>query len=354
MKKLVKKISNILLGILLLFFGLSISSCGDDQEEEKQETAFYNIHINNVIELLDENKIKIQFKLTDDEQIGVKGKTDDDFDVFEKVIGDDEDLTDPLEANRYIVPTPSSYAYASMIVMDLSGSVINDIEVIKSSSINYINNLFSNINSGNLKIGVYFFDGRTNLQEVIPFSSSQTDIIQAVENMNQGLQQHIQTALYHGVSQSCDLMTNQLQNFYNNPDLTLYASSIVVFSDGQNSNYVGIDRNIMNAKIQQTNTNTQFYCIAAGNDIDLNVVKNIGINGHFTITDYSKLNEGLNEVLGLIIREANSNYELEFCTAKRGINVSFRLKVKGFETYQVGQNYFNTENFSEDIICTIN
>jgi len=59
-------------------------------------------------------------------------------------------------------------------------------------------------------------------------------------------------------------------------------------------------------------------------------------------------------VLDLIIREANSNYELEFCTAKKGIEVQFRIEVKGFQTVQSGQSYFDTTGFSTDYSCIIN
>lgn len=356
--------------ILLLFIIALFTSCEDDcflgiigPCDDPIETTdddgniinsdLFTINIENTETIISENKVKVRFKLLDENNIGVPGKNDEDFNLFESVQNENEQLIDPLEAPRLIVPSPESYGYATMIVMDLSGSVINEIEDIKTASIDYVDNLFDAINSGSLSVGVYFFDGRVQLQEVIEFSNSRDDIIDAISSMTTSLQEEPQTALYHAVVQSCDLITNQVTLFNQNETIKIFSTSIVVFSDGNNSNFQNIDRPQMNNRINQTSANgTEFYAIGAGETINSDVVNEIGRDAFFLIDNYSELNEGLNNVLEIIIREANSNYELEICTAKRGIPVTYRLEVADSQTFG-GNGSYTTEQFSNINECLL-
>lgn len=339
------------------FLGI-IGPCDEEQTITDDDgniinSDLFSINVENTETIIPENKIKVRFKLLDDDNIGVPGKSDEDFNLFESVQNESEQLIDPLEAPRFIVPSPESYGYATMIVMDLSGSVINEIEDIKIASIDYVDNLFDAINSGSLSVGVYFFDGRVQLQEVIDFSNSRDDIIDAISNMDTSLQEEPQTALYHAVVQSCSLITNQVSLFNQNEAIKIFSTSVVVFSDGNNSNFQDIDRSQMNARINQTSANgTEFYAIGAGQTINSDVVNEIGRDAFFLIDNYSELNEGLNSVLEIITREANSNYELEICTAKRGIPVTYRLQVKGSQTFG-GNGSYTTEQFSNMNECAL-
>lgn len=355
---IIMKTLKTLLSLILLF---TLSSCdcflgfiGPDCDEPiEPESSFFNITIENTEKITEENKIKVRFKVTDDTGIGVANKTDSDFNLFEQAQSENEQLIDPSEAPRLIVPSPESYGYATMIIIDLSGSVIDEIGNIKTASIDYVNNLFNSINSGNLEVGIFFFDGRTELQQVIDFSTSRNEIIDAISGMTRDLQVEIQTALYHAVIQSCDKINLKTNEFQSNPDIKIYASSIVIFSDGNNSNFVNVSNSQMVSKIAANSLDTDFYCISAGNNPNLDVVNQIGFDGLFQIDNYSQLNGGLNEVLNLIIREANSNYELEICTAKRGTNVNYRLEVKDSETIG-GTGTYNTDGFNPQNQCSIN
>ena len=108
----------------------------------------------------------------------------------------------------------------------------------------------------------------------------------------------------------------------------------------------------MNTSINATVNNTGFYVIGAGANVDASVIADIGRNGQFLIDNYSQLNTGLNSVLDVIRREANSNYELEICTAKSGTEVVFRLESIGTPT-QGGTGTYDTNGFTGNN-CTIN
>jgi hypothetical protein len=235
--------------------------------------------------------------------------------------------------------------------MDLSGSVINEIENIKSAATVYVSNLFNEINSGALEVAIYYFDGREQLQELIGFSTSSQQIITAISGMSQALQQDVSTNLYGAVVQSCSIMQTKKNQIQNDPATNIWSSSIVYFSDGKNQDFFS-NREDMNASINATATNTGFYVIGAGNDIDTSVIADIGRNGQFLIDNYSQLNTGLNNVLDVIRREANSNYELEICTGKTNIEVEFRLEAKGFVT-SGGTGLYDTSGFTGNN-CTIN
>jgi hypothetical protein len=126
---------------------------------------------------------------------------------------------------------------------------------------------------------------------------------------------------------------------------------MVFFSDGKNQDFFS-NREDMNASINNTLFNTGFYVIGAGNDIDTSVITDIGRNGQFLIDNYSQLNSGLNNVLDVIRREANSNYELEICTGKSNIEVEFRLESKGTPTLG-GTGTYDTNGFTGNN-CSIN
>jgi len=327
--------------------------CSCSKDDDNSNLPGYSIEIKNIQTLVNESKIKISFKLTDENNIGIANQTDSDFNLYERALidGETEQLIDPSEAPRLIVPNPQNYRYATMIVMDLSGSVIDEIENIKSAATLYVSNLFSEINSGALEVAIYYFDGREQLQELINFSTSSQDIIAAIGSMNAGLQQDISTNLYGAVVQSCTIMQAKKAAIQNDPNTNIWASSMVFFSDGQNQDFFN-NRNDMNTSINATLDNTGFYVIGAGNNVDPRVITDIGRNGQFLIDDYSQLNTGLNSVLDVIRKEANSNYELEICTAKSGTEVSFRLESIGTIT-RYGIGAYDTNGFTGNN-CTIN
>ncbi|MFK7747992.1 MAG: hypothetical protein AB8B65_06365 [Kordia sp.] len=338
------------LSLLVCVLGL-LCSCSSNDDNDTQPA--YSIEIKNIETLVGESKIKVSFKLTDENNIGVSNQTDSDFNLYETAIsaGETEQLIDPTEAPRLIVPNPQNYRYATMIVMDLSGSVIDEIENIKSAATLYVSNLFSEINSGALEVAIYYFDGREQLQELIGFSTSSQNIIAAISGMNSGLQQDISTNLYGAVVQSCNRMQAKKLEIQNDPNTNIWSSSMVIFSDGQNQDFFN-DRNDMNTSINATLDNTGFYVIGAGNNVDARVIADIGRNGQFLIDDYSQLTTGLNSVLDVIRREANSNYELEICTAKSGTEVAFRLESIGTPTLG-GTGTYDTNEFTGNN-CTIN
>ncbi len=340
-----KKISLLVCVLVLL--------CSCNKDDDNSNLLGYSIEIKNIETLVNESKIKISFKLTDENNIGVANQTDSDFNLYERALidGETEQLIDPSEAPRLIVPNPQNYRYATMIVMDLSGSVIDEIENIKSAATLYVSNLFSEINSGALEVAIYYFDGREQLQELIGFSTSSQSIIAAIGSMNAGLQQDISTNLYGAVVQSCTIMQAKKTAIQNDPNTNIWASSMVFFSDGQNQDFFN-NRNDMNTSINATLDNTGFYVIGAGTNVDQRVIADIGRNGQFLIDDYSQLNTGLNSVLDVIRKEANSNYELEICTAKSGTEVSFRLESIGTIT-RYGIGTYDTNGFTGNN-CTIN
>ncbi|MGH1385729.1 hypothetical protein [Kordia sp.] len=338
------------LSLLVCVLGL-LCSCSSNDDNNNQPA--YSIEIKNIETLVGESKIKVSFKLTDENNVGVSNQTDSDFNLYETAMsaGETEQLIDPTEAPRLIVPNPQNYRYATMIVMDLSGSVIDEIENIKSAATLYVSNLFSEINSGALEVAIYYFDGREQLQELIGFSTSSQNIIAAISGMNQGLQEDISTNLYGAVVQSCSRMQTKKIEIQNDPNTNIWSSSMVIFSDGQNQDFFN-DRAEMNASINATLNNTGFYVIGAGNNVDARVIADIGRNGQFLIDDYSQLTTGLNSVLDVIRREANSNYELEICTAKSGTEVAFRLESIGTPTLG-GTGTYDTNEFTGNN-CTIN
>jgi len=338
------------LSLFVCVLGL-LWSCSSDDDSTSQPG--YSIEIINTQTLVAESKIKVSFKLTDENNIGVSDQTDSDFNLYERAIsvGETEQLIDPLEAPRLIVPNPQNYRYATMIVMDVSGSVIDEIENIKSAATLYVSNLFNDINSGALEVAIYYFDGREQLQELIDFSSSSQDIIAAISSLNQNVQQDISTNLYGAVVQSCNRMQQKKTEIQNDANTNIWSSSIVFFSDGQNQDFFN-DRNDMNASINATLDNTGFYVIGAGNNIDASVIADIGRNGQFLIDNYSQLNTGLNSVLDVIRREANSNYELEICTGKSNIEVEFRLESREAPTVG-GTGTYDTTGFTGNN-CSIN
>ena len=344
-QKTMKKLS-----LLVCVLGL-LCSCSSNDDNVSQ--SGYSIEIINIETLVDQSKIKVSFKLTDENNIGISNQTDSDFNLYERAVsaGETEQLIDPSEAPRLIVPNPQNYRYATMIVMDLSGSVIDEIESIKSAATLYVSNLFSEINSGALEVAIYYFDGREQLQELIDFSTSSQDIIAAISGMSQDLQQDISTNLYGAVVQSCDRMQTKKLEIQNDPNTNIWSSSIVFFSDGQNQDFFR-DRAEMNASINATANNTGFYVIGAGANVDTSVIADIGRDGQFLIDNYSQLNTGLNNVLDVIRREANSNYELEICTAKSGTEVVFRLESIGTATSN-GTGTYDTNGFTGNN-CTIN
>ncbi|MFK7807256.1 MAG: hypothetical protein AB8F74_05570, partial [Saprospiraceae bacterium] len=107
------------------------------------------------------------------------------------------------------------------------------------------------------------------------------------------------------------------------------SSAIVIFTDGTDQAAWNTQEDALSS-IGSSNGNTKFLTIGLGDEIDKNVLKEIGVNGFAFAKNPSKLNETFAKIAQRVSDEANSYYLFQYCSPKRnGTNIKLKLEING-------------------------
>lgn len=288
-------------------------------------------------------KVSVFFKVQKKDGTPVAGLLDSDFSIYEKGRNDDvERLISSDEGERQISPRAQLFAYNTLLILDLSGSVTNNnLPELKEASKQFIRAIIPEGDDNAIKISVRWFDGENVLHKLTDFSGDVTTLNAAIDGITADISSDNSTDLFGAVIKGVDVVSEAL---YENDD-RITAASIVVFTDGtdqaarhtREQAYESVD----GAKDQMT-----FYTIGLGSEIDESVLSRIGVNSFEFASNTEKLIETFDRIAGRVSDDANSYYLFEYCSPKRnGVN---ELKLEAIQDNLKGSanTTFNAGGFS--------
>lgn len=302
---------------LLLICSL-LTACSDDGGDSgcpEFKSTDYNLTIQEEY-VTAPGKVSVFFKVDDRNGLPIAGLTAEDFHIYEKGRNDDcFNAISSFESNARISPNSQIFAYNTMLVLDLSGSVIeNSFTELKQASISFIENIMPETPVESVQMGIWWFDGENELHELSDFISNRSSLIDLITNLDSTMSTDPSTDLYGAVLKSTDIASDVLEELLE--DDIIASSAVVLFTDGtdQAARYTK-EEAIM--EVEEADENVSFFTIGLGNEIDQDVLKSIGTTSSIIAENKEQLEERFVEVSQLVFDEANSYYLFEYCSPKR-------------------------------------
>lgn len=310
---------------LLTLFIAGCSSGGDDDDN----TLFSDNCDCDPSPVVDENGITLIFEKQDVEwpsniSVLLKAETIDgeplpylnasNFRVYE-----DGEFISVFESERAIVPTPGDFAYYTLLLLDLSGSVLesNSLIDLKEAAKGFVESMMPPPNSdtfGTMLMAIQWFDGNAGLHSLVPFVKEKDDLISGIESISHDISSDTSTNLYGAVIQGMDIMNEHVGS----DDNVISVGSLVIFTDGTDRANRNSEKEAVNA-VDNAEDEISVYTIGLGAEIDEDVLTKLITkeDGFAYAEDYEDLVPKFKDIANEIKREANSHYMLEYCSPKR-------------------------------------
>ncbi len=301
--------------LMMLAVLLTLAACKKDKDTSPGNSTQLVLTIQEQFET-PPSRVSIFFKVEDSNGNPISGLTKDNFTIFEQGRNDDKELLlSKDEATRVISDNRQVFRYHNILVLDLSGSVLNNsLDQLKTSANNFVDDVIAANGNSSATVGIWWFDGRDKLHQLIGFSSDKNALQTAINGIDHSISTDNSTDPFGAVLKSTQLAKSKLAE--DEIEGILSAVSIVVFTDGtdQAARYSKTDAY---DAVDDAPEGINFYTIGLGNEIDEKVLKRIGKSSSVFADNTAALDLKFEEIAGLISSEANSYYLFEYCTPKR-------------------------------------
>jgi len=296
---------------------LSFSSCRDDDDDDLPEPAPQDLTITIQDQYTTQPaKVSIFFKVDKKDGTPLAGLTDHDFNIYEKGRNDTEaNLVSVDEADRQISPNSQVFAYNTILVLDLSGSVTNDdLDELKEASKSFVEQVLPLETNEGLEMSIYWFDGEDELHMLQPFTDEKNLLTDAIDGITDNMSNDNSTDLYGAIIKSTTIAETILAA-YSQINI-VSAASVVIFTDGtdQAARYT---KESALAAVNSASEQISYYTIGLGSEIDENILEQLGKNSSAFAENIDELLDTFNQIASLIDDEANSYYLFEYCSPKR-------------------------------------
>ena len=264
-----------------------------------------------------------------------------DIDIYE-----DDALISAFEADRDFLRDPEQFRFTTLLVLDLSGSVLESeaLPVLKSSAQQFINKVMGEVDRGSTEMAIYWFDGETNLHQLQEFTTDVNLLLNKVESITPGISQDNSTNLYGAVVQSVDLMENRMQALQGTDEI-LTAGSIMLFTDGTDRAGRVSKTEAMN-KVQARSENLTLLSLGLGAEIDQPTLEGVGRNGFAFAEDLNELTNTFSQIADKMSAEANSFYIFQYCSPKRAGDFTLRIDARKNEQMGSLASTYSADGFT--------
>lgn len=267
-----------------------------------------------------------------------------DFQIYE-----DGSRISNLEAQAQIQREPGDFLYSSVLLLDLSGSILNnsDLPNLKEAATNFIETTMPQEGEtlyGTREMAVYWFDGEQDIHPLVLFTPDRDSLVSGIESIDEDISSDVSTNLNGAVIQGLSILDSRLQDVRQDSDIAT-AGSMVLFTDGTDqagyvSTSVAID------SVRNANKEHAVFSIGLGGEIDQDVLKSLGKNGFELAQDSLELNDSFLAIAERLEAESNSFYVLEYCSPKRAGEHTLELRATYEDMMGSFETQFSAEGFS--------
>ena len=292
-------------------------------------------------------KVSIFFRVSDVDGSPVAGLEADQFTIYEQGRNDDcFNTISSSESAARISSNSQVFNNNTLLVLDLSNSVLSSsLDELQTASISFINNVMPDIENESFKMGIYWFDGEDELHLLNELTSSRTELTTAIEGITTDISNDPSTDLYGAVIKATDLASDLIDD--TTEDDRIGAASVVVFTDGtdQASRFT---KDEALEEVEDADSNISFFTIGLGNEIDTDILMEIGKTSSVFAGNKEELENTFNDISFQISERANSFYLFEYCSPKRdgsGVN-NLAIQVSNGSLSGAVQTTFDADGFT--------
>lgn len=280
------------------------------------------------------SKISIFFKVTDLNNNPVGYLKEDNFVIYEKGLNDNcHRIISEFEAKRRISSREQVFNHTTLLVLDLSGSVLqSSLTSLQAAATAFIDEVIPSTPDNSKKMGIYWFDGEDALHELEPVTSDIFELKAAVNSITPNISTDNSTDLFGAVIKSSNIAKTILAD-YQDQDITA-ATSVVIFTDGRDraNRYT---RTAAYEAVTSSPPGITYFTMGVGNEINKVDLQTIGKNGYAEAATLTQLTAVFKQIAFLVSNEANSYYFFEYCSPIRnGSNNG--LIIEAYEGNEVG------------------
>ncbi|GJQ61929.1 MAG: hypothetical protein SCALA702_09820 [Melioribacteraceae bacterium] len=266
--------------------------------------------------------VNILFQVLDIQGGGIEFLTEDAFVVLEN----DQQISSLESALSIQKKEEIDYVFRTVLMLDNSASLTNDLDEIKTAAIAFVNEMTT-------KQEVALFKFSDQPEEILDFTSNKSALIAAINSIEVGFNT---TNLYGAVIAGSEKWTNA---FTLNG---IVQGAIVLFTDGsdtQGSYSLDDALTALGSK--------RCYTLGLGDDIDPIVLEILGNSGFYSTDDVNRVAEQFLEIQAELDKFANSFYILRYLSPKRG-NEKHLLRLYIKDNNYTGANSFITGEFNSN------
>lgn len=315
-----------------------LTSCGKDNDNNRFDM--------DLIEAKAEMpaKVRLFFKVDLGEDHLFETLEPADFEIYE-----DGSLISRLESQAQIQREEGEFLFASILLLDLSGSVLNDSELpnVKSAANSFISSVMPNENHelyGSKEMAIYWFDGEQDVHQLIDFTTDRIALSMSIDSINEDISSDNSTNLNGAVVQGLSIMNSKLTEARLNPNISA-AGSLVIFTDGTDQASRVDTREAQNA-VRNAGQDNAVFTIGLGDEIDEDILKSFGRDGFELAENSFDLNSVFLEVAQKVESESKSFYVLEYCTPKRSGDHTIELRANYERQFGSFKTKFSADGFT--------
>lgn len=290
------------------------------------------------------SKIQLFFKVDLGEDHQFTTLEPSDFEIYEN-----GSQISTLESQAQIQREPGDFLYSSILVLDLSGSILNnaDLPKLKEAATNFVNQTMPQEGEslyGTREMAVYWFDGEENIHPLVSYTPDGDSLISGIESIDKDISNDVSTNLNGAVIQGLSIMSSRLREIKEDSDIAT-AGSMVLFTDGTDqAGYVNTSTAV--DSVREASREHSVFTIGLGGEINEEVLKTFGKDGFELAEDSLELNDTFLAVADRLEAETNSFYVLEYCSPKRSGQHTLELRATYEEMFGSFETQFSAEGFS--------
>lgn len=267
-----------------------------------------------------------------------------DFEIYE-----DGSQISSLESQAQIQREPGDFLYTSVLMLDLSGSILNnaDLPKLKEAATTFIDRTMPMEGEdffGTREMAVYWFDGEQSIHPLVPFTYERDSLVSGIQSIDEDISSDVSTNLNGAVIQGLSVLESRLRETRQESDIAT-AGSMVLFTDG--TDQAGwVSTSTAMDSVTAASKEHSLFTIGLGGEIDKEVLKSFGKDGFELAEDSLQLNSSFLAVAKRLEAETNSFYVLEYCSPKRSGQHTLELRAIYDDKFGSFTTDFSADGFS--------
>ncbi|MDM8516429.1 VWA domain-containing protein [Desulfobacterales bacterium HSG16] len=268
------------------------------------------------------SNVSVFFKVETDTGEPVPNLVAEDFKIFEN-----DSQISSFESQQAIMPKPEDFSHHTLLVLDLSGSVLGSesLTKLKNAAQGFITAVTDASVNNDIYLSVKWFDGAARLHSLVDFTNKSEKLIAGIDSISEDISNDPSTNLYGAIIEGIDIV----EKITNTPD-AVNSGAVVIFTDGKDQASRKTRDEAFDA-VMDAEDHIKIYTIGLGGEIDETVLKSVGKDGFAFASDFAELVPKFKEIAVQINKEVNSHYLLEYCSPKRNGEHTLKIEVEDGE-----------------------